>query len=164
MVELRPTHPGRQPINERVTITTEVLPNNEISEPHIKLPIQGVLHHKDELPEGRQGLHMGKPKGCGKLRSSSLRTHAKYHMLWVEAMIEKQPESDSTDWSCRSLSEGQKTDGTPHRCTDAGDSHFWELVLSQGHWCWEALSWSPPSRLPAHQHISTPAPAPGHSR
>lgn len=41
MVELRPTHPGRQPINERVTITTEVLPNNEISEPHIKAPYSG---------------------------------------------------------------------------------------------------------------------------
>lgn len=59
MVELRPTHPGRQPINERVTITTEVLPNNEISEPHIKLPIQGVLHHKDELPD-HQALKVGR--------------------------------------------------------------------------------------------------------
>ena len=141
MVELRPTHPGRQPINERVTITTEVLPNNEISEPHIKLPIQGVLHHKDELPEGRQGLHMGKPKGCGKLRCHSERNAHKVSrapgsgqkwsfdrslgqgpLLILESLPEAEGNWNSA-WGYRCWQQGFLK-AHPYENTDASRQHF----------------------------------------
>lgn len=30
---------------------------------------------------------------------------------------------------------------------DTGGSHFGELIQPHGHWCWQALVWSPPSSL-----------------
>ena len=43
---------------------------------------------------------------------------------------------------------------------DARGSHFWELIVSWGHWCWQVPFWSLPSgllmprALPAHQQVS----------
>ena len=45
------------------------------------------------------------------------------------------------------LLEGQEATGTPSGNIDSGGSHFGELVLPQGHWCWQVLFWSPPSSL-----------------
>ena len=42
---------------------------------------------------------------------------------------------------------------------EASSSHFWELILSWGHWCWQVAFWSLPSglsmpgALPAHQQV-----------
>ena len=43
----KPRPLGRWPTNKRLRTTAEVLPKSQRSEPHIKLPSQGVLHQED---------------------------------------------------------------------------------------------------------------------
>ena len=46
------------------------------------------------------------------------------------------------------LLEMQEATGTPSADTDLGSSHFWKLILTQGHWCRQEPFWSPLTGLP----------------
>ena len=46
------------------------------------------------------------------------------------------------------LLERQEATGTPSADTDPGSSHFWKLILTQGHRCWQEPFWSPLTGLP----------------
>ena len=49
--------------------------------------------------------------------------------------------------SLESLPQRQEATENSHRDLDTGGSNFGELIQPQGHWCWQALFWSPPSSL-----------------
>lgn len=66
----------------------------------------------------------------------------------------------------KSLPERQEATGAQPGDIDTGSSRLGVLVLTQRHWCWEALSWNPPSSLlaprssPTHQPVGTSAGTP----
>ena len=64
----------------------------------------------------------------------------------TEAVIWKETES-SHFLILESLSERQETMRTFPVNTWAGSSHFWQLILQQGHWCWQAPFCTPQSSL-----------------
>ena len=125
----------------------------EGSELHIGLLSLRVLYREGEPPE-RQA---SKPKGTcvwerwrtietqtpllkGTRKLSRAPRHSTEAIIWGTWVR-------STCWSWRSLLERQEATGTPHRDIDTGGSHFEELVLPWGHWCWQVPFQSPPSRL-----------------
>ena len=46
------------------------------------------------------------------------------------------------------LLERQEASGTPSADIYLGSSHFWKLILTQGHRCWQEPFWSPLTGLP----------------
>ena len=66
-----------------------------------------------------------------------------------------------------SLLERREETGAHPGDTDTGGSHFWKLVLPQGHCCWPVPFWNPPSSLLAlglAPPTSLEAPVLGHLR
>ena len=86
--------------------------------------------------EGLQGLISGVTESWGKQRHHSERAHTKFHTLWdpgQKRSFEKSP-GQTHLLTLEGLLKRQEATGAHLGDIETSDSHYWELILSQGHW------------------------------
>ena len=150
-------------MNRRIVTIAEVLPREWwVQDPYQASQSWGSWHQEDKPPEYlplKVQLAFRRARGLSEIETPLKQGTCRIsHIVSPssEATIWKKPGSDSLAALGQSPGPARGNGDFP-RDKDTGGSHFWELILPQGLWCWQAPFWSPLSSLLAPGLTHPPA-------